>query len=175
MSDLSEEHKRKIRMLWSQLPEYCAHIERAHSFRITELDLLLALKEATGKELKELALQEWSDKSIANTIIDTKIAKTLPMVAEEVVVMESVIPLDVIRNINEEHVKFKGEKWVVHKNDPDPFPSDPHAHNYEAGLKLHLGNVELYRGSKCVGKIPVRKFIELRSLFKSVSLPTLCC
>ena len=66
-------------------------------------------------------------------------------------------------------------QWVVHKNDPDPFPSDPHAHNYEADLKLHLGNGELYNGSKCVGKIPAKKFKELRSSFKSISLPPLYC
>jgi len=47
--------------------------------------------------------------------------------------------------------------------------------NYEANLKLHLGNGELYTGTKLVGKIPAKKFKKLRALFKSVSMPPLTC
>src|SRR5207237_6227170 len=37
--------------------------------------------------------------------------------------------------LTEAQVKLQGEIWIVHKNDADPFPSNPHAHNYRERLK----------------------------------------
>ncbi len=173
MTDLSAEHKGKIRKLWYELPEHCDCVEKTLSVRISPVDLLLALMEATGNEFQELACLEWTSKKIIQTIKNTEIIKGLPEIAEEITLKETVIPSNVIRDINEEQIKFKGEKWVVHKNDVDPYPSDLHAHNYEAGLKLHLGNGELYRRTKLVGKISTKKFKALRALFKNISLPKL--
>ncbi|MDQ7057154.1 MAG: hypothetical protein Q9N62_01270 [Ghiorsea sp.] len=104
-------------------------------------------------------------------IENTSIVKKIPVILETIELEETIIPDHVIRDVNEEQVKFRGEKWVVHKNDSDPFPSNPHAHNYEAGLKLHLGNGELYSGTQLTGKITRKKFIMIRSLFKRVKLP----
>ena len=44
-------------------------------------------------------------------------------------------------------VKVKGECWIIHKNDRDPFPSNPHAHNYDsfAAYGLDLGTGRLYQ------------------------------
>ena len=49
----------------------------------------------------------------------------------------------------EEDYRVGGEVWRVHKNDPDPFPSRPHAHcvggsNRFVGCKLHLGTRQLF-------------------------------
>lgn len=40
-------------------------------------------------------------------------------------------------------VKASGNVWVIHRYDPDPFPSRPHAHNQQTGEKLDLrtGNI----------------------------------
>jgi hypothetical protein len=95
--------------------------------------------EATGNEFQELVCSEWTSEKIIQTIKNTEIIKGLPEIAEEITLKETVIPSNVIRDINEEQIKFKGEKWVVHKNDVDPYPSDPHAHNYEVGLKVASG------------------------------------
>jgi hypothetical protein len=46
--------------------------------------------------------------------------------------------------LTEAEIKLQGEIWVIHKNDADPFPSNPHAHNYQQRLKMHLGNGDLY-------------------------------
>lgn len=43
-------------------------------------------------------------------------------------------------------IKVRGVIWEVHKNDSDPFPSNPHAHNYEDGTKLDLSNGTIYKG-----------------------------
>lgn len=39
-----------------------------------------------------------------------------------------------------EVVNHKGEKWVLHKYDKDIFPSNPHAHNYDANVKATFRN-----------------------------------
>lgn len=173
MPELNAKRKGQITKLWLALPVYCDYVEKTLAVRISPVDLLLALMEATGKEFQDLARLNWSNDKIVQTVRNTKIIKMLPAIAEEITVSETVIPANVIRNITEEEIKFKGEKWVVHKNDADPFPSKPHAHNYEAGLKLHLGNGDLYRGTELVGRIPLKKFKALRSLFKVIELPVL--
>lgn len=81
-------------------------------------------------------------------------------------------------NLTEDFV-VNGEVWRIHKNDPDPLPSDPHAHCMSgkcAGLKLHLGTRELFDGSqptgRRLGKGHFGKLIELaKSKFPDVTLP----
>jgi len=65
----------------------------------------------------------------------------------------SIIPDGVIRRLTEAKIRQKGEVWMIHKNDLDPFPSNPHAHNYESGHTLHLGTGHLFLQRKYVGKI----------------------
>jgi hypothetical protein len=52
----------------------------------------------------------------------------------------------------EEDYRIAGEIWRVHKGDPDPLPSNPHAHcidgsNCFKGCKLHLGTRQLFTGN----------------------------
>ena len=67
-------------------------------------------------------------------------------------------------------VKIKGQRWRIHKTDADPFPSDPHAHNYDQNLKLHLGTGELYRGRKMKYVLSRRIFYELRARFTAIGV-----
>jgi hypothetical protein len=53
------------------------------------------------------------------------------------------------RMLIQKDYRVAGEVWRVHKNDPDPFPSRPHAHCVGGakrfiGLKLHLGTAQLF-------------------------------
>jgi len=41
-------------------------------------------------------------------------------------------------------LKRSGYKWRVHKNDPDPWPSTPNAHDYEANVKLDIKDGTVY-------------------------------
>lgn len=87
---------------------------------------------------------------------------------------ESPIPLGTFRKIDEVLVRRDGCVWIVHKTDVDPFPSSPHAHNPESGLKMHLGNGSLYFGSRDTGKSVDRKhllFIRAELERKGVILP----
>jgi hypothetical protein len=89
----------------------------------------------------------------------------------------SLIPEGVPRLLTEKEVKFKGEIWVIHKNDADPFPSSPHAHNYQENLVIHLGDGRLFRKREEVGRLGKKRFIELRTRIleelEDVELPAL--
>jgi hypothetical protein len=81
-----------------------------------------------------------------------------------------------LRELREVTLKRRGYRWRIHKNDADPFPSNPHAHDLDTNLKLHLGTGALYLGSKPAGGRFNRKyFLELRRLAaeKGIRLPTL--
>lgn len=44
-------------------------------------------------------------------------------------------------------VRRDGKVWQIHKNDPDPFPSDFHAHNYVDNETLDLYTGFLYKSN----------------------------
>lgn len=71
-------------------------------------------------------------------------------------------------NINiKERRKEKGEIWEIHKNDKDPFPSNPHAHNIETGEKLDLNNGNIYdsRTGNVIRKMKNKDLESLKSKF----------
>jgi hypothetical protein len=89
------------------------------------------------------------------------------------------------RFILEEDFKVAGEVWRVHKNDPDPIPSRPHAHCIGGaarfvGCKLHLGTAELFSDkNKPLGRLLDKKqFARLIELiapkFPDIALPLDC-
>lgn len=89
---------------------------------------------------------------------------------------ESPIPSQCRRNINEVTVKGDGCIWRIHQNDEDPFPSNPHAHNIESGLKLDLSNGRLFFKSKYTGKSISRKnLLYIRSELekREITLPNI--
>ena len=69
----------------------------------------------------------------------------------EVEFAESPIPDRTYRRLDEVTVRKDGCVWRVHKSDADGFPSRPHAHNIESGLKMHLGNGRLFFGTRDTG------------------------
>lgn len=82
----------------------------------------------------------------------------------------------------EKDYRVDGEIWRVHKNDPDPNPSRPHAHCIEGagryiGCKLHLGTGELYsQKNKPLGRCLSRKQFDrlialIRPKFPELVLP----
>lgn len=87
---------------------------------------------------------------------------------------DGIIPDDVLRMITEKVIKVKGEVWEIHRYDADPFPSSPHAHNYAANLKLHLGTGDLYdKQKRFQGNIGKKKLDTIRAELTSagISLP----
>jgi len=69
----------------------------------------------------------------------------------------SAIPDGTYRQFDEATIRRDGCIWRIHKYDPDPFPSNPHAHNVESGLKLDLSNGRLWLGRRDTQKSIDRK------------------
>lgn len=95
---------------------------------------------------------------------------------QEIRLDEPLIPLDVLSRVDEQKLKSGGEIWKIHKYDADPFPSNPHAHNVETGLKLHLGTGELFEKTISRGRIPCKSLRKLRQLVRAdIGLPADTC
>lgn len=134
---------------------------------------ILALSVDLGISLDELALRSWDKSTFINELSKCKSIIELPEVVDSVEFDEGVLSGDIPEVAFDELIKSKGERWFIHKHDADPFPSNPHAHNYQKGLKLHLGNGTLYSGTKLVGRLNKKSFMALREKVKYVDLPDL--
>jgi len=77
----------------------------------------------------------------------------------------------------EEKVKIKsnGQIWYIHKNDQDPFPSQPHAHFADCNLKVDLSNGKCYQIKKHLKTLSKKDLILLRKNAeeKGIKLPKL--
>jgi hypothetical protein len=76
-----------------------------------------------------------------------------PELLTEFRVHGSIVSPGGLRHLLEQTVRVHGEVWRVYKNDADPFPSNPHAHNVQSGLKLHLGTGDLFFRREIVQRI----------------------
>ena len=76
-------------------------------------------------------------------------------------------------------IKFGGHIWTVHLSDQDPWPSKPHAHDYERRQKLSLRSGEVFSlpGRNLVQKLRPKELIfvrdELSRRLPSLELPPL--
>jgi len=62
---------------------------------------------------------------------------------------------------------------MVHTTDPDPFPSKPHAKDYQRRVKLHLGTGEIFDTRKRrVGKLKYPTLMDIRNMI-SQAMPDL--
>jgi hypothetical protein len=148
-----------------------------HSCEIDSLDFQEAVREiwkvdrATDMLYKELPPVD----EIVEMLRDYPFAALRPEFVEEVYLSEGIIPSEFPRLLTEETIKSSGERWRIHKNDVDPFPSSPHAHNLETGLKLHLGTGHLYSKRTHKGRILCKDLLLIRAKVQKIELPEFCC
>lgn len=119
----------------------------------------------------ELLNRNLSSDEIVSALIDFPFGQ--PTLLDEIDLEESILPESIPRRFVEALVKHRGEIWLVHKYDADPFPSNPHSHNEFEGLKMDLGSGDLYRRRDWVGRIKRKDLIEIRQKLKRVELPEL--
>lgn len=99
----------------------------------------------------------------------------------DIAIMQMVLCDAEDRWLVEKDYKVNGEVWRVHKFDADPFPSNPHAHcvggrDRFVGLKMHLGNAELFRSADTTGRFLGKKQFDrlidlIRPKFPDIILP----
>jgi hypothetical protein len=61
-------------------------------------------------------------------------------------------------------IKSLGHIWIIHRDDPDPWPSKPHAHDYEQKQKLDLASGQIFSlpGRNVIGKLRRKDLVFLR-------------
>src|SRR5258708_37167361 len=82
----------------------------------------------------DLLNRDWTPTEIAHALSEFDFAQLKPLAMVEL--EASILPPGVPRRLDEVKVKVRGEGWCIHKKDLDPFPSSPHAHNYDSGHKM---------------------------------------
>jgi hypothetical protein len=136
-------------------------------------EVILGLKEATGQDLEEIASQKLTPENIIDILVKSEFISNSPKANDVIVIDENIIPEDTFQSLYEETIKSKGNIWVIHKSDADPFPSNPHAHNKETGLKLNLGSGDLYNGKRHCGKVSMKNLNIIRNKMKNITPPPL--
>ena len=166
--------EQRIESFLAALTEAVRRLQASSSIIIDDKDVEFGLIDVQGVEDgPDLLEEEWTAEKIISRLQSYDFRRLHPMLLEEIQLKRSIVPAGIIRSLREERVRRNGEVWVIHKNDADPFPSNPHAHNYETGHKLHLGTGQLFIGKECVGKIKEKSFLLLRSKIKYRPLPEL--
>jgi hypothetical protein len=117
-------------------------------------------------EIFDLLHRDITTEEILALLADVDFPRLRSVTLCDVALEEAVLPDDLPLYVEEADVKLNGNKWMVHKYDHDPFPSNPHAHNYAKNLKLHLGNGLLYSGKERVscGQLDKKHLVTLRRL-----------
>lgn len=151
-------------------------LEKEISHELTFLNIQLALAEKLGYTPED------STRTASHKLTAVQIFEMLkeydfnfPIESETITLEETILPKGAIRRIDEQTVKSKGEIWVIHKYDKDPFPSNPHAHNEETGQKLDLSNGDLYDSKNNYLKTNISKknLLLLRNKVTKINLPKL--
>lgn len=144
-----------------RLPIECVHVENA---------LVEALDLHTVSDLLDF---DWARGRIRSELANYDFRKFFPTLLAEVRFKNSIVPPGVVRRLVEQTVRRNGEIWRIHRNDADPFPSNPHGHNLESGHKLHLGTGELFFGRRLTGKISRKDLMAIREQLVNFNLPAL--
>ena len=133
--------------------------------RVVSADDLLA-------ELKDKRVDFSCPNSIVSSLSDEFVSK-LPVIIQKITFEGTLIPSDVPVFIEKKKYRVMGEVWIIHKNDADPFPSSPHAHNYEQNLVMHLGNGRMFRKRSYVATANKKQFMAVRQQINNIKLPPL--
>jgi hypothetical protein len=151
-----------------------ATLSQIKSVEIESMDFQIALCEKLGIEsIKPVDLLDNDLSSDQMIELLREYSFTKPEIIAQIEIEDSILPEGTPKLLTEQTIKVRGEIWVIHKNDADPFPSTPHAHNYESGMSLHLGTGEFFNKRKSKGFLDCKKLIRVRDSVKGHELPSL--
>lgn len=154
-------------------------LEGALGMRLDNTDIQRALQdvlELTDPNPAHLLNYNLTAERIVELLREYDFRRTKPTILATIELDEPLIPAGVTRLLNEQTVKVGGEIWRIHKNDADPFPSTPHAHNLETGIVLHLGTGELFdKKRKFLRNIGCKSLLEVRRRLGDMALPPTTC
>lgn len=139
----------QINRLLRQATTAASRLSEASGTLVEYADVLDALVDVFKLESQiDLLDEELNAEAIVKDLSSYNFKKLHPTLIGEVVLQHSILPEQVAQRLVEITVKAHGQVWRIYQNDADPFPSNPHAHNVQSGLKLNLNNGELFFGKK---------------------------
>lgn len=155
-------------------------LSELHGLELTGIDVQTALAERleiNGNPPRGLLERTLTTVQIVELLSTFDFRKYHSEILGEVTLDEPLLSPSHPQLLTERTVKVKGEVWRIHKNDADPFPSVPHAHNYAAGVVLDLGTGEMFdtRDRKSIGNIGCKKLLRLRGELSNFALPPTDC
>jgi hypothetical protein len=150
----------------TKIDSYIFDVEIDLNQKIDLLDVAYFLYEKGVREVS-------SSSELVHRIQEFGYISKKPKILKRVVSDDSLIPDYIPVFLIKKKYRVKGEVWDVHQDDVDPFPSSPHAHNYDQNIVMHLGNGKLYKKRECIGKAKKKYFLKLRGLIDNVELPKL--
>ena len=149
-------------------------LSQSKGMEIDSDEIQLALMETLKTvEPADLLEQDLSADQIVEALWQFDFRKYHPEILAEILLTHSIVPRGTARLLTEVTVKHKGERWRIHKNDVDPFPSNPHGDSPDVGLKLDLTSGDLYRKRECVGKITKKHLMIIRVKAQQLGCRTL--
>ena len=175
MDDISD----KINAYVAASTEAMRAIELAQGISLESLDIQKALQDvlSPGSENPAYLLDyNLTAERIIELLKDYDFRRHKPELLATIEVEEPLIPEGIPGLLIEQTIKTGGEIWRIHKNDADPFPSVPHAHNLETGVVLHLGTGDLYNKKREVIKnIGCKSLLAIRVKLSGFALPETTC
>ena len=151
-----------------------ATLSQLKGIDLDSMEIQLALCEKLNiqsMEPVELLDKDLSSEKMIELLKDFSFTK--PDILGKIELEDSILPEGTPKLLTEQTVKVKGEVWIIHKYDADPFPSTPHAHNYDSGISLHLGTGEFFKKRQSKGFLACKKLRLVREKIKNHKLPSL--
>jgi len=153
----------RIQVFMENSNKACAALVIIQGIQIDAGDVQLALMELFGiKDESELPEKNLSASQIIELLFDYDFRRSDPEILAQVTLEKSIVPDGMVYLLTEKTVRHGGEIWRIHKCDADPFPSNPHAHNVETGLKLDLATGGLYLKKQLVKTITMKELQDIR-------------
>jgi len=148
---------------WSDIQDRLTeHFKKTHSDKITNqvifesLFLLLAEKE----KLKWLG-SLWDVELEYDAALNLLSNFNFDTVLSKIQTTEGLIPRECLIEYKV-RIKARGQIWVIHKYDLDPFPSNPHAHDIQNNIKLDLSNGNCYRVRQYIYTVKKKDLLIIR-------------
>lgn len=157
--------RRGLELLVSEIDALAAKLTVERGVEISQKDILCALI-LRHEGLREISTSRcvWNLETSIESI--EKLVDTFDFQELRLEVIHETTITFQARFHTKANVRVRGEVWTIHKYDADPFPSNPHAHNFDQNLKLDLTTGDCYRSRRFVCKIPRKELIEIRSSFE---------
>jgi hypothetical protein len=154
-------------------------LEKEHGVSLESLDIQTALQHVLHPASDNPAYlldYDLTSERIIELLKDYDFRSHKPELLATIELEEPLIPDGMPRLLTEQTIKAGGEVWRIHKNDADPFPSVPHAHNLDTGAVMHLGTGDLYdKNRKVVKNIGCKALLDIRGKLAKFALPETAC